>query len=121
VIKANRPPLAFVVAAFALATVTPGVDILNLVTGDACRTDPLVAFPSVARGAEDGTVCVTERELRRVVVERLDATPFGLAVTFVARFPQAALVRIICLMTVKAAPGRVAEFHRLCMTTAALH
>ena len=120
-IKANRPPLVFVVAVFALAAVTPGVDILNLVTGDACRTDPLVAFSGMARGAEDDTMCVPEWELGRVVIERLDATPFGFPVAFVARFPQATLVRIICLMTVKAAPGCVAEFHRLCMTAAALH
>ena len=121
VIKANGTPLTFVVAALTLSAITTGVDILNLVTADARRTDSFVALPGMAAGADCRTVRFLQRKLRRVVVERLDTAPFDLAVAFVARFPQMTLVRIFRLVTIEAASGRVAEFDRLGVATCALH
>jgi len=97
------------------------MDILDLVAAEASRTDPLVAFAGMVRGAGDGSMRVAERKLRGVVIERLGAAPFSLAVAFVARIAQPALVRILCLMTVNAAPWRIAKFGLPGMTAVALH
>jgi hypothetical protein len=115
-IKAKRAPLVLVVAAFALGAVPSGVDILNPVAIHTCSADVLVAFANMALGAGDGTMCTLERELRPVVVEWLDATPCRPVMTVVARFPKAPLMRIVRLVTVEAASGRVAEFYRLRVT-----
>jgi len=120
-IEANREPLVLLVAAFAFGAVPSGVNILNLVAIDARGADPLVAFAAMARGADDGPMCALERELGLVVVVRFDATPCRLAVTTIAGFSQAPLVRLARLVTVEAASGRVAKFYRLRMTAAALH
>jgi hypothetical protein len=66
-------------------------------------------------------MCALEPEPGLIVVERFDTTPYRLAVTIVARFPEAALVRIVLLMTVEAASRRVAELYLLRVTVAALH
>ena len=47
-VKANRAPLARIVAGFALGAVPSGVNILNPVAIDALGTDPFVAFPDMA-------------------------------------------------------------------------
>ena len=119
VIEANRTPLAFVMAAFAPYAVASSVDVLNLVTVNAGRTDSLVALSSMARGAEHSTVRIPKRKLRGVVVERLDTTPLRLAVAFVAGLAQATLMRIARLVTVETSPGRVAKFDRLRVTASA--
>jgi hypothetical protein len=115
-IEANRAPLVLVVAAFALGAVPSGVDILNPVAIHTCGGDILVAFANMARGAGDGTMCTLERELRAAVVERFDAKPCRLAVTIVACFPKTPLMRIVRLVTVEAASGRVAKLCRLRVT-----
>lgn len=56
VVEANGTPLAFVVATFTLDAVTSGVDVLDLVTADACRTNPFVTLPGMAGGADYRTV-----------------------------------------------------------------
>jgi hypothetical protein len=121
VIEADRAPFALVVAAIALAAVSSGVDILNLVAIRARGADALVAFVNMARRARDGTMRPFQPELRSVVVERLDAMPCRLAMTIFARFPQTPFVRIVRLVTVEAASGRVAELYGLGVTAAARH
>jgi len=74
-VEADRAPLALVVAAIALAAVSPGVDILNLVASRTRGADALVTFVNMARGAGDGTMRAFQPELGPVVVERLDAMP----------------------------------------------
>jgi hypothetical protein len=120
-IEANRAPPVLVVAASALGAVSSGMDILNLVAIYTGGADVLVAFADMARGAGEGTMCTLERELRPVVVERFDALPCRLAVTTVAGFPKTPLMRIVRLVAVEAASGRVTELYRLRVTTAARH
>jgi hypothetical protein len=115
-IEANRAPLVLVVAALTLGAVSAGVDILNLMAIHACGADVLIAFAHMTRGAGDCAMCTLERELRPVVVERLDQGPCGLAMTIVAGFPKTPLMRIVRLVTIEAAYGRVAELCRLRVT-----
>jgi hypothetical protein len=120
VVEADRAPLVLVVAALALAAVPSGVDILNLVAIDARSADPLVVFAAMARRAGDGAVRGLEREFGRVVVERLRRPPGCLAMAIVAPLAEAPFVAIVRLMTVEAAPGRVAVFCRLRVTAVTL-
>ena len=120
-IEEIRFPLVLFVTGLAFSAVSSGVNILNPVAIDACRADPLVTFANMARRAGNGAMCALEPELGLIVVERFDTTPYRLAVTIVARFPEPALVRIVHLMTVEAASRRVAEFYCLRVTVAALH
>jgi hypothetical protein len=120
-IEENRLPLVLVVAGLAFTAVSSGMSILNPVAIDACGTDPFIAFAYVARGADDGTVCASERKLGLVMVVRFDATPCRFAVAIVARFAEAPFVRIIRLMTVETASRRVAELYGLRVTAPALH
>jgi hypothetical protein len=115
-IEANRAPLVLVVAARALGAVSSGVDILNLMAIHACGADVLIALAHMARGARDCAMCTLERERRLVVVERFDLGPCGLAMTIVAGFPKTSLMRIVRLVTIEAATGRVAELCRLRVT-----
>jgi hypothetical protein len=115
-IEANRAPLVLVVAALTLGAVSSGVDILNPMAIHACGADVLIAFAHMARGAGDCAMCTLERELRPVVVERFDLRPCGLAMTIVAGFPKTPLMRIVRLVTIEAASGRVAELCRLRVT-----
>ena len=62
-----------------------------------------------------------EPELRPVVVERLDATPRRLVMTFVTAFSKAPLMGIIRLVTVETTARRVAELYRLRVTRVASH
>ncbi|HEY6257721.1 MAG TPA: hypothetical protein VIY51_18220 [Xanthobacteraceae bacterium] len=121
VIKVKRRPLVLVVTAFALCAVPSGVDILDPVAIHTCDADVLVAFAGMAHGTGHATMRTLKRELRAVVVERLYATPCRLGMTTVACFSETPLMRIVRLVTVEAAPGRVAEFYRLRMTVAARH
>jgi len=66
-------------------------------------------------------VCTLERKLGGVVVERLDLAPFGFAVAIVAFFAKAPLMRIFRFMTVEAASGRLAKFHRWQVAPCARH
>jgi hypothetical protein len=120
-IEVNRAPLVLVVAGLALGAVPCGVNILNPVAIDAHGTNSLVAFADMARRAGDGTMGAVKRELGLVVVVRLDARPCCLGMAVVAHFPKSTLVRIDRLVTVEAAPRRVAELYLLGMTTATLH
>ena len=120
-IEADRDPLVLFVAAFALRSISSGMDILNLVAIDAGCADPLVAFADVARGAGDITVCASQRKPGLVVVVRFHLPPCGLAMTIVARFPQTPLMWIDRLVTIEAASWSIAELHILCMTAIALH
>lgn len=121
VIEVDRDPLVLIVAAFAFGSIPSGVDVLNLVAIGARCADPLVALASMAGGARYFAMRALQRELGFVVVEGLDATPYGFAMTIVARFPQPSLMRIIGLMTIEAASGSIAELHFLYVTAAALH
>jgi hypothetical protein len=120
-IEANRAPPVLVVAAFAFCAVPSGVDILNPVAIDTCGSDVLVALADMAGGAGDGTMCTLEPEFRTIVVERFDAMPCHLAMAFVARLPKTPLMRIVRLVTVEAASGRIAEPYRWRVTADALH
>jgi hypothetical protein len=120
-IKVKRAPLVLVVAAFALSTVPPGVDILNLVAIHASGADVLVPFAGVTRGAGNRPMRSLEREFRPIVVKWLDAEPCRLGMTFVARFPQTPSMRIIGPVTLEATSGRVAEFCRFRVTVGAGH
>jgi len=119
VIEVNRGPLDLIVAAFALGAVSSGMDVLNPVAIHACGTDVLVAFADMARGAEDGAMSTLKTELRLVVVERLEAPPRRLAMAIVAGLPKTPLVRIVCLVTIEAPSGRVAELDLPRVTVAA--
>ncbi len=120
-IEADCDPLVLFVAAFALRSISSGMDILNLVAIDAGCADPLVTFADMARGARDITVCASQWKPGLVVVVRLRLTPCGFAMTIVARFPQTPLMWIDRLVTIEAASGSIAELHILRMTAAALH
>ena len=120
-IEANRAPLVLVVAGLAFGAVSSGVNILNPMAIDARGADPFVAFANMARGAEDGAMCALEREFGLVMIERLDTTPRRLGMTIVTCLSKASLVRIVRLVTVEAASGRVAELYILQMTAAARH
>jgi hypothetical protein len=121
VVEADRDPLVLFVAAFALRSISSGVDILNLVAIDAGCPDPLVAFAGMARGARDITVCASQRKLGLVVIVRLHLTPCGFAMAIVARFPQTPLMWIDRLVTIEAASGSIAELYVLRVTAVALH
>jgi hypothetical protein len=75
----------------------------------------------MARGADDGLVCALERKLSLAVIERLDLTPYGFPVAIVAFLTKAPFVRILLLVTVEAAPGRLAELFRWGVTAGARH
>ena len=120
VIKADRGPLVLVVARCALRAVPFAMDVLNSVTGDARCADSLVAFANMARGARDIAVRTLQRKPGLIVIKRLCAIPCDLAMAIVARLPQTPLMRIICLMTIEAAPGGVAKLDILCVTAVAL-
>lgn len=68
-IEMNRTPLALVVAAFAFRAIPSGVDVLNLVTRDACRADVLITFADMACCAGDGTMRLLERKPCFVVIK----------------------------------------------------
>ena len=121
VIKADRDPLVLFVAGSALGAVPPSVDVLNSVAIDARGPNFLVAFAHMARRAGDIAVRTLQRKSGLAVVERLCATPCGLAMAIVTRLPKTSLMRIVCLMTIEAAPGGVAKLRILRVTTAAWH
>jgi hypothetical protein len=120
VIEANGAPFVLLVAGLTFGAVSSTVSVLNPVTIDACRTDPFVALATMARGADDGSMCAHERELGLVMIERLDASPCRFGMASFAFLAQAPLVRIDCLMTVEAASGRLAELCRLDVAPVAL-
>ena len=120
VIKADRAPLVLFVAGSALGAVPPSMDILNPVAVDTRCPDSLVAFADMARQTGGITVRSLQRKPGLVVVERLCASPYGFAMTIIARFPQTPLMRIFRLMTIEATPWCVAELHILCVTAVAL-
>jgi len=97
------------------------MDILDLVAIDARCADSFIAFANMARGARDIAVRTLQRKLGLVVIKRLHVMPCGFAMAIIARVAQTPLVRIVCLMTVEAAPGGIAELYILCVTAVALH
>jgi hypothetical protein len=121
VIKADRGPLVLLVAGCALGAVLSAMDILNPMAIHARRADSLVAFANMARGARHVAVRTLQRKHGLAVVERLCATPCGLAMTIVAGLPKTPLMRIICLVTIEAASGGVAKLHILRVTAVAWH
>ena len=121
VIKADRGPLVLLVAGSALGAVPSAVDVLNPVAIHARCADSLVAFANMARGARDIAVRTLQRKPGLIVVERLCATPCDLAMTIVARLPKTPLMRIVCLVTIEAAPGGVAKLRILRVTAVAWH
>jgi len=121
VIKADRGPLVLLVAGCALGAVPSAMDILNPVAIHARRADSLVPFANMARGARHIAVRTLQRKHGLAVVERLCATPCDLAMTIVARLPKTPLMRIICLVTIEAAPRGVAELHILRVAAVARH
>ena len=69
VIESDRRPFALVVAAVALGSVPPGVDVLNSVAIRARHANSLVILPGMARGARNGAMRTSQGELGPVVVE----------------------------------------------------
>jgi hypothetical protein len=118
-VEMNRFPLCRRVAAFALCAVSSGVNVLNPMTVGAHGAEVLVALANMASGAGHGLVCALEWKPGRAVVEWLDLAPSRFAMATVAFFAKAPLVRIVRLMTVEAASGRLAEFCRRRVTAAA--
>jgi hypothetical protein len=96
-------------AALAFEPVTPRMNVLDLVTIHACRSDPAIAFAAVTGKTGNATVGLVEREFGCTVVEGLGVVPFGFTMTFVARLPQAPLMRIGSLVAIDAASRRTAE------------
>jgi hypothetical protein len=121
VTKADRGPLVLLVAGSTLGAVPSAVDVLNPVTIHAAGADSLVAFANMARGARDITVRTLQRKPSLIVIKRFCAIPCGFAMTIVARWPKTPLMRIICLVTIEAAPGGVAKLDILCVTAVAWH
>ena len=121
VIEEDGGPLILLVASFAFSAIPASVNVLNLVAIDARSADPLVAFADVASGARDGAVRTLQWELGFVVVERLDASPLGFAVTIAAGLPKTPLMRIDRFMTIKTASGRVAKLNARQVTAVAYH
>lgn len=121
VIEKDRFPLVLVVTAVALGPISSVVDILNLVAIDARSADPLVTFAAVACRAGDDTVCTLKRKLGLIVIEHLHAMPRRFAVTVVARLSETPFMRIVRLVTIEAASGRVSKLYRWCVTAGALH
>jgi len=121
VTKADRGPLVLLVAGSALGAVPSAVDVLNPVASDARCADSLVPFANMARGARDIAVRTLQRKHGLAVVERRCATPCDLAMTIVARLPKTPLMRIVCLVTIEAAPGGVAKLRILRVTAVAWH
>ena len=62
-----------------------------------------------------------ERKFSLAVVECLDLAPLGFTVAIVAFLAEAPFVRIVRLMTVQAASGRLAEFYLWRVTAGARH
>src|SRR5262249_34543551 len=121
VIEVNRDPLVSVVAAFALASIPSGMDILNLVAIGACCANPLITFANMAHRARYIAMRTLQRERGLVVVESLHAMPCGFAMTIVALLPQTSLMRIVLLMTIETASRGIAELCILWVTAVALH
>ena len=121
VVEADRVPLALVVAALALGPVAPAMHVLNSVAVHACGADVLVALVQMAGGAGHGTMRRYKREFGTSVIEWLDAAPSLLGMTTLARFPEAAFVRIARLVTIEAACGRGAKLRGFHMTAGAWH
>jgi hypothetical protein len=75
----------------------------------------------MAGGAGYGTMRRYKREFGPFVIEWLDAAPSLLDMTTLARFPEAAFVRIARLVTIEAAGGRGAKLRGFHMTAGAWH
>jgi hypothetical protein len=114
------PPVLFV-AAFAFGSIPSAMDILNLVAIDARCADSFIAFADMARGARDIAVRTLQPKFGLVMIKRLHVTPCGFAMTIIAGVAQTPFMRIICLMTIEAALGGIAELYILCVTAVALH
>jgi hypothetical protein len=69
VIKPDCRPLGLVVAAFALGSIPSRVHILDFVAIHTSQADTLVAFPRMARGAENRAMRAPQREPGLIVVE----------------------------------------------------
>jgi hypothetical protein len=121
VTKADRGPLVLLVAGSTLGAVPSAVDVLNPVAIHAPGADSLVAFANMARGARDIAVRTLQRKPGLIVIKRFCAIPCDFAMTIVARWPKTPLMRIICLVTIEAAPGGVAKLDILCVTAVAWH
>jgi len=121
VVEADRVPPALVVAALALGPVAPAMHVLNSVAVHACGANVLVALVHMAGGTGHGTMRCYKREFGPFVIERLDAAPSLLGMTTLARFPEAAFVRIACLVAIEAACGRGAKLRGFHMTAGARH
>src|SRR5215469_992518 len=121
VIEVDCGPLVLIVAGFALRPIPPAVDVLYPVAIDAPCADILVALAGMARGARHSAMSAAKRELRLVVVERLDTTPSRLTVTTLTILPEPPFVGIARLVAVEATPRSVAELHGLHVTVGAGH
>ena len=121
VVEANCRPLLRGVAGLTLGAEKACMFVLQLVAGDARPGQISVSLTHMALCAGDLIVRANQRKPGLVVIEGLYATPGLLAMTTIAFVPQLALVRIIRLVAVEAAPGRVAVFLALCMATIAAY
>ena len=100
-IEDRRVPLLRRVAARAVATELPAVDIIGRVTGTAVRRSSLVTFPHVTQAARHALVLPFEREIGLRVVELGSAPPFRL-VAAGAVLPETTAVRIVLAVAVRA-------------------
>ena len=111
VIEADGLPFALIVAGLAFCSVSPGMDILQLMTGRTGDREPLVLLADVARRACNVLVRALQREFGPGMIERLDAAPDVVAVAAIAGLPEISLVGILLGMTAGAGCRRLAKRH----------
>ena len=95
-------------AGLAAVAVPSPMLVLQAVAGDAGSRQTLVALADMAFRATDIAVRAQQGEPRLGVIVGLDLTPGFFPVTALARRTESSLVRIIVLVAVEAASGRLA-------------
>jgi len=114
-------PEILVVAVLAFGAITPRVNILNAVTPNARRRNIGVSLPGMTCRASHLLVSAAQRKLGGVVIESFHVQPGIVAMALLAFLAELTFVRIGCLVTIKAKPGRVAKLDLLGVTIAASH
>ena len=115
-VEADRRPFHRRMAGLAAIAVPSRMLVLQAVAGDAGSRQILVALTDMAFRARNLAVRAHQGELRLGVIVGLDLTPGFLPVTALARRAESSLVRVIALVAVNAASGRLAVLLALRMT-----
>ena len=119
VVEADGRPLHRRVAGLTAIAVPSRVLVLQAVAGDAGSRQILVALTDMAFRTCNLAVRAHQGELRLGVIVGLYLTPGFLPVTTLARRAESSLVRVIILVAVEAASGRLAVLLALHMTAVA--